>query len=959
MGKRLSYIFSLCALLSLMWGCQRFDEQEALLDSESSTSGNVELLDDGRMQVTLSLSPMGMADVAVASRAATVDENSIEDGWCLIFGEAYDKIGTGEYSDESPLLLREPLTVNANGTFMVSVPKYEATAFLRIVVNLTYREEEALDAAVCWGDNKNNYYTDDQGMTCLAVPTESTDFEGLGTFLNYRYHSVGLDAIYDINYNVNYAVTADGERQYDVDENDEPISYKYDSVNTTAPDPSNDTSPAITMSSVGFVFDQGIDESSLETMFGTVVYMVRVCSKVDVKVTDSHFLLKEIYLLGGAQESLVRSSVLTTSYEPGDIVEYDFDVPVNLGDTISYKPLVGEVTPGGTSSPIYFFPNSGGDYDSNEGAVDRDVNPQYIIIKGRSGGYDSENATNGYDTDGYYKIALKARYPLKYEYDFTNNTLATDSEGNFIVEEYSGLTYDILRNTHFTIDLTNVDKPGYKTYADAADSNNPASNISYSITILNGSDNARNEVLVSNGTYYVELATTRVYMKGYGDEGSSGSIEFSVYPNDATDDEGNSLGYYHPAIYVMSDFYVDVESCDVDGSTVTYQDLTNSSYADDADDMVRDYWYYVAASDTKTTVTVNFSATESGRLRLRIGDMLKFIPLYYEATPFDSEEQTVKIVYYENFGYDKIKYLTTSTTASIFDSEDTTSSASDFEWFTSTGMIAENSTTASREIRALIYPTSDDGITKLYFKQDPPVIIENFDSDAKTEGESKVLDDGNVIYLGGISYEDANGDTVTVEYEDEEEIAEAILSMLDKYTTIYFEDSADNFDIDEIMALVVEALQDEGVDPDDMPFSVSIELVDDIYQDFGKDDQNGGSYFEDNLYITTVILPSSIKKIYENAFINCPNLTTVIVGSPDNPCSEMDEVSNGAFEDCDNLVTLIVYSKATVSLKSKSGTGLSSTNTTAKVSIVNGSGTMYLWGDYPADYDYTYYTAGL
>ncbi|MFI3305507.1 MAG: DUF5119 domain-containing protein [Rikenellaceae bacterium] len=154
-----------------------------------------------------------------------------------------------------------------------------------------------------------------------------------------------------------------------------------------------------------------------------------------------------------------------------------------LRDQIDYLPL--EVSEGATlSDPIYFYPNSGGDYQYQDNAANQTINPQYIVIKG---------VADGYDTPGYYKVALKAQYPLDNPDDESETT-------------YSALTYDILRNSEFTVKLIGVDKPGYKTIEDAADPNSPASNISYSMTVE--VENNRYEVLVSNGTYFARLVTS-------------------------------------------------------------------------------------------------------------------------------------------------------------------------------------------------------------------------------------------------------------------------------------------------------------------------------------------------------------------------------------------------------------------------------------------------------------------
>lgn len=872
-------------------GCQDFMELELENGENITDSSIVEVLENGQIRVTATLESMNMADISVSSRAGDY-ENDIVDGWCLIFGEAVSEQGNGMYSDNSPLLQKVPITVNANGTFFMTFTPYAGTAFLRIVANLTNREDTNLtEKAVAWADAENDYETDENGVTWLRVPNASDDLTGVSTFGDYRLQSVGIDGIYDMGGNYKAELNLAGVNEAKGD-------FPYTNVNTTIqPDPKS-RSNAIPMSSIGFVLN-GITEESLEDVFGTKIYMVRVCSKVEITVTDNNFIIYEVYMIECAQESRVRSTVLSST-------STDLGVPVNLGGTIDYLPLEETVITGKTTSPIYIYPNSGGDYDSNDGAVDRDVNPQYVIIKGRA---------DGYDTDGYYKIALKGRYPKSYVYD-TDGNIATDGEGNYIVEEYYDLTYDILRNTNFKIDLISVDKPGYKTLEDAKDDNNPANNISYNIIITSG--DGRNEILISNGTYYVELNTTRVYMSGYGnrtddDSGTVGSINFTLHPN--SDDEN----YQHPAVYVMADYGVTIESCYADGVSISKTDLTGTDYADAADSNVNDYWFMVPESVNDMQVTVNFSANYSGRIRLRIGDMLKFVPVRYvdDMITYNGEEK-LQIGTETDFSYDDIVYLTTTNNVESVASDQ---SGTNYMWFTSGGEVVKNSESAERELRAMIYPKDADGITKLYFWQTSNVDTGARDDDT-TDGMS------NVIYM----------DDSSKKYDTAKEIAERAVEILEAgYTTIYingtYTDAKFFSGNTSVFDLINTYLKDSTV-----LYSIVLEEVDSddqsIMDDFKSD------FFKNNKQIVSVVLPGSenCAKIDEEAFYGCTNLQYVIIGDENN-LTKLDSIETKAFYGCTSLQYVTVYTNMTeVNYKSTSfsNSGLSSTyKSTSKVSVSN------------------------
>ncbi len=687
--KKFIFILYIIPLMLLM-GCNDFDEQMVITD-DSAQIGNVERLDNGQIRVEVSLKSAEPLSASVASRASNY-EDVIYSGWCLVFGEADNTVG---YTNASPLLQKKQLVANANGTFFITFDPYEETAFLRLVVNLTAREEKMLDAALSWSEVKgleNGY---------LSRPTNAeVNTNNIATFSDYIYQSVGLDGIYDMGidwYSATVTMNEDGSYPTEKDPfNSSITNLVYTDENKISPNPNN-ISTSFPMSSIGFVMDK-IDEVEIKELFESEVYMIRTCSKFDIYNGDSGFVISEIYLLDAANEARLRSTVLESSGSSGTETTTDFGVPNDLGGTVDYEPLVGAVGYGQTSSPIYFYPNSGGDYNSSDGPVNQDINPQYIIFKGRA---------TGYDTDGYYKVALKAQYPLTYNYD---------SDGNIIdVATWSNLTYNILRNTHFTVNINGVDKPGYKTLADAKDKNSPASNISYSIII--DCEDGRNEILVSKGTHFVELESSRIYVKGYGTEGVTGSVKFSVNPS-----AGNST----PAIYVQAGDYdantshadsVKINYCTVSiggGTATRYESVSSNG------DAIADEWVHIpsqaafekdaegndVAVANDVEVTVNFTAIGNGRLRLRIGDILKFIPICYEVEPVKiAGENPLTVSNWSGESWSRFDY------SDIFYTDGSTLTLSD------DGSIAENTTYSARNFGARLFPKDGSGFMHLYLKQ--------------------------------------------------------------------------------------------------------------------------------------------------------------------------------------------------------------------------------------------------
>ncbi|MFI3288336.1 MAG: hypothetical protein R3Y61_07675 [Rikenellaceae bacterium] len=750
--KNLRYILLVIAA-TMAFGCMKvIDDLSG--DTTDLSENIVEVLEDGRFKVTAQLNGVSMTSVVTR---ATADEDRIYDGWCLVFGEDEDNVGKGNYSDDSPLIQLERVTINANGTFTMVFDEYPNTAFMRIVVNLTDREDYNLE----------NYITSwrmavqanpNDGISMNTPPTrDQVSKYGIATFGQYRHQSVGLDGIYDMSYTttstiVDYAIegygftSTSGDKGYKdvVDYSDygnpqvtsvvrHSVNYQTsggktgtstvtdlgETYNINKPDPASPKITGFPMSSYGFMMSE-ISEETLENAFESVIDMIRVCSKVQVSVSDATFDMEEVYLIDAAQESRIRSSVLQTTGVGGTTeVSSSFSVPVNLGGTIDY---MVQSTDTKSSDPIYFYPNSGGGYVYNEGAVNQDINPQYIIIKGQS---------SNYDTPGYYKIALKAEYPL----DATGTTT-------------SGLTYDILRNTSFTVNLLEIDKPGYKTYEDAADADSPANNISYSIEIET-SDN-RYEVLVSKGTYWAELETSRVYIKGYMDEGIEGCyIDFTMTPT-----EGNSV----PTVYVQSSNHDGIASSedvvithclvrregDSGYGTSSWDDATKIGTSDNkTEDGLSDKLVMIESSKEATEVRIYFDATDSGRIRLRIGDMLKFIPVVYDRRPISiygtigqdgTEDKGVVVedsygTSWDDFSYSKVEY------DEDYEGDDAHAYVAEFQLTPQGTVTYENSSTSVKpELRARIYPKdAGDGNAVLYLRQASDFILMNNGTEIKDD----------------------------------------------------------------------------------------------------------------------------------------------------------------------------------------------------------------------------------
>lgn len=702
-------IYFLMAAIAIC-GCQKFDECD-IIDNNVSDNEIVEVLDDGSLRIALNLKSANMDDISISTRGGSDYETTIKSGWCLVYGEeeAHQNDEEKVFTDNSPLIQKVPVVVNANGDFFVTLEPYEHTSFIRFVANLTDREQKSLESKESWFDVKGSVDTE---------PTyEDVTNYGIGTYGGYRLQSVGLDGIYKMTYNTGLSFETNQKGELEA-------NYSYENKNKPNPALEN-IADCFPMASPGFVLSN-ISTESIEASFGIVIYLIRTCAKMQIDTNDSGFKLMKIYMKDCAQESRIRSTLYKESGTSSTEVNKEvFDIPVDLGGTIDYEPLVvndkniTDTDWATESTPIYFYPNSGGNYESEAGAVDKDVNPQYVIFKGRA---------PGYDTNGYYKIALKGRYPLAYE--FTDGVRGD-------VTEWSDVTYDVWRNISYKIKLLNVNNPGYKRYKDAADKNNPASNISYNISITSTENGGRNEILLSNGTFFVDLESSFIFMKGYGTEGTYSSTTFTLKPN--SDHEN----YQYPTTYIMSDSKVEVIRVKTENGDVISQTIPDDAKADS--DNIADKWYVIPSAKKETKVTVYFKATGSGHVRLRIGDILKFISVKYdpemvsrESWPdtsdnipttnspryfyiwdeSDGEKGDKKGTMSNMFMHPQGKCIELKLDNNNYEVESTEYMTDDPNFFTDAGQIRDNNSGEIKEFRAMFCPNmGSNGIVKLYFKQ--------------------------------------------------------------------------------------------------------------------------------------------------------------------------------------------------------------------------------------------------
>ncbi len=174
-----------------------------------------------------------------------------------------------------------------------------------------------------------------------------------------------------------------------------------------------------------------------------------------------------------------------------------------------------------------------------------------------------------------------------------------------------------------------------------------------------------------------------------------------------------------------------------------------------------------------------------------------------------------------------------------------------------------------------------------------------------SDSDSDAYDpDGNVIYL----------DTTNSALSDAMDILEA------GYTTIYFDGRYRNYHFfsgrESLFEQIAEQIE-RGDYPEGYTFSVDLSALtntNSIFDDLKRD------LFSDNIYLSSVVLPSSLNKIDEYAFEGCINLRSVIVASADDP-AEIDSIEDYAFYNCTKLELVMVYtSKGKVDTKNNTFT---------------------------------------
>ncbi len=669
------YIIIVIALVTNLTACVNFEESPTSV--QQPTSSFVERLDDGRIRVSADFGAKSMSSAETRSAVPPSDEN-VYDGWCFIFGVdatlfdvriehgkkvLYDKgtnnIATADgYGPDSPLLQKTKVVGNTDGRFYMTFTETTDIVFMRFIVNMSDRENAICETVVTQAD----------------IDAGEGSANQLATFGQFIEQSVGLDGLFEMEYN--------GVKE--IDSNGIPTG-KFTTENSTQPDCAKVRS-RMPLSSHGYVLIDGISTQTVAQIFKETVYLIRTYSKIEVfsagrdgdgNSFDSEFEIEDVTLLRGANEARFRSTILSST---GGIVE-TYDIPTNLGGRVKYMP-VGVVT-SRQSSPIYLYPNTGGDYADSEGVVNSDRNPTYIVIKGKA---------KGFADYGYYKVAIKAQYPLQ-----GDDSIGEDKADR---DFWSPLTYDIWRNTRFSVNLIGVNKPGYPTFDDAADVNSPANNISYSITI-DGEDN-RNEFLVSKGTYYVELKTSYIYAKGYAGEAIEGDVNLSLNP---------SSGNTHPNVYIYGEgeniaiTNLKVGGVDVDNKQILNGVLTN----------------VVASSNLTQDITVSFKATASGSIAIRCGDMLKYIPIVYDNELVEIEGGKLSIDdgqgnTWSDFAYSDFSYLTDNKLS-----------------LNSDGTINRNEHYENIGFEARIFPESSVGFMQLYLKQASDFIMWNNTNSAEAE----------------------------------------------------------------------------------------------------------------------------------------------------------------------------------------------------------------------------------
>lgn len=395
--KKLLYI-NLILALSILCGCSRDNK----VQSTDNSSSVVERLEDGRLAVQINFETKDMQQVETRANAP---EDNIDDGWAFVFEAKQDTDGDDVIADDSKLLQKVPITINANNEVFFYFDEDPQTCYLRFMANLTDEAYATIDALV---------------SERMSVDSDGDSYgKEVSTFADYKNLTVAIDGLY-----ATYSTSGD--------------TPDPDFLRTSFPM----ASPGITMTS-------GITEESLKTLGEQDVYMIMAASKIDVTVEDSNFKMQDVTLLNGALEAKIRSSVLAND----GTTLYSYDLDKNLGGVTQFAPaglLSGSTT---QSKPIYLYPNEGGDYG------DDDINPTYIVVRGTAGNY----------SEGYYKIAIKGQYTdsntgelSELTYDIVRNThfaVTIKSVGNAgyktLQDAINGLASDVVYSIEIDGDSDN------------------------------------------------------------------------------------------------------------------------------------------------------------------------------------------------------------------------------------------------------------------------------------------------------------------------------------------------------------------------------------------------------------------------------------------------------------------------------------------------------------------------
>ncbi len=450
-------------------------------------------------------------------------------------------------------------------------------------------------------------------------------------------------------------------------------------ANAETPDPTQLTGNlAFPLASPGLEMPNGITQEEIDKIKRDI-YMVPVASKVDVTANSvSGFNLQEVTLLNGAKKARIRSTVLNND----DLTPNELSLPINLGGTTQYKPLaaVGNTT---SATPIYFYPNNGDgpfdapldlEEDTNISDTYKGKNPTYLVLKGRA---------KGYDVDGYYKI------PIRYKFK------AIDAGG--VVSEESDYTYNIVRNNHYKVSIIAVDNAGYSSFDEAVAG--PANDVVYDIVIDDESSDDRNELIVSNnGTHYMEVKGSEVYIKSRSIEDNKGDdlgVNCSVDLKFVSPDNVPEYKDHMPKVYLST--------------------VANSGSITILGDAQLDVAY-----GTSKSYKLNFNVKSSkdhdpvsGKIVVRWGELYKEIPVSYE----NRHALSGKVASADVNG--TAVFTDVGTIEGVVNDSDSSIAEDDFSSFiSSNGDVEANTTYNGRNFDGYIYPTDrSKGIRRVYYAQ--------------------------------------------------------------------------------------------------------------------------------------------------------------------------------------------------------------------------------------------------